>query len=93
MTLEPPRTAEQQSTFAPPARPATSPGGTPSPVPFIDSNKSKPIPPANTGNALLNWLVDLSTKIVHLERRFEPFFRPAFDAYAARSDRATRHGD
>src|SRR4051794_28077569 len=80
MTLEPPRTAEQQSTFAPPARPATSPGGTPSVVPVIDSNRSKPIPRANTGNTFLNWLVDLSTRVVHLERRFEPVFRSAFDA-------------
>jgi hypothetical protein len=68
MAVNPPRTADQQSTF------------TPGSVPYVDSNKSKPIPPANTGSALLNWLVDRSTDIVHLERRFEPFFRPVFDA-------------
>jgi hypothetical protein len=28
----------------------------------------------------LNWLADASTSLVHLERRFDPFFRPAFDA-------------
>jgi hypothetical protein len=28
----------------------------------------------------LNWLADASTALVHLERRFDPFFRPAFDA-------------
>ena len=29
---------------------------------------------------LLNWIADISTFIVHLERRFDPLFRPAFDA-------------
>lgn len=80
MAVNPPRTSDQQSTFSPPEHPASSPGGTPSSVPYIDSNRSKPIPPADTGSSLLNWLVDLSTDVVHLERRFEPFFRPAFDA-------------
>jgi hypothetical protein len=80
MALEPQRTSSPQSTFAPPSKSATSPDGAPSAVPFIDSQRSKPIPPANTGNALVDWLVDRSTDIVHLERRFEPFFRPAFDA-------------
>jgi hypothetical protein len=80
MAVESSRTSDRQSTFTPPAQPSTSPGGTPSAVPYIESNKSKPIPRANTGNALLDWLVDLSTNVVHLERRFEPFFRPAFDA-------------
>jgi hypothetical protein len=28
----------------------------------------------------LNWLSDASTSLVHLERRFDPFYRPAFDA-------------
>jgi hypothetical protein len=28
----------------------------------------------------LNWLANMSTRLVHLERRFDPFFRPAFDA-------------
>jgi len=28
----------------------------------------------------LNWLSDTSTSLVHLERRFDPFYRPAFDA-------------
>jgi hypothetical protein len=28
----------------------------------------------------LNWLSDASTAFVHLERRFDPFYRPAFDA-------------
>ncbi|MBV9508265.1 MAG: hypothetical protein JO323_25010 [Acidobacteriia bacterium] len=28
----------------------------------------------------MNWLADSSTALVHLERRFDPFLRPAFDA-------------
>ena len=46
----------------------------------LNSNASRPVPPANTGSALLNWLADASISFVHLERRFDPFFRPAFDA-------------
>jgi hypothetical protein len=46
----------------------------------LKSNPDRPIPKANTGSALLNWLADTSTLLVHLERRFDPFFRPAFDA-------------
>ncbi len=44
------------------------------------SNPDRPIPKANTGSALLNWLANTSTSLVHLERRFDPFFRPAFDS-------------
>ncbi len=43
-------------------------------------NPDRPIPKANTGSAFLNMIADLSTKLVQLERRFDPFFRPAFDA-------------
>jgi hypothetical protein len=50
------------------------------PVPALDSNVSRPVPRANTGSLFLNWLADLSLFFVHLERRFDPFFRPAFDA-------------
>ena len=46
----------------------------------LKSNPDRPIPKANTGSAFLNWLADASTSLVHLERRFDPFFRPAFDA-------------
>lgn len=46
----------------------------------MDSNTSRPVPPADTGSAFLNWLADASLSFVHLERRFDPFFRPAFDA-------------
>ncbi|HEY4305175.1 MAG TPA: hypothetical protein VGM82_11940 [Gemmatimonadaceae bacterium] len=79
MTLEP-RTSGQPSTFAPPTTPVTSPGGTPSAVPVIDSNRSKAIPRANTGSAMIDALVNLSTKLVQIERRFDPFVRPLFDA-------------
>jgi hypothetical protein len=43
-------------------------------------NPDRPIPKANTGSALLNLFVNLATKLVQLERRFDPWFRPAFDA-------------
>lgn len=46
----------------------------------MTSNPDRPIPKANTGSTLLNWLANASTAAVHLERRFDPFFRPAFDA-------------
>jgi hypothetical protein len=46
----------------------------------IHSNPDRPIPKSNTGSTILNWLSDASTAFVHLERRFDPFFRPAFDA-------------
>jgi len=38
------------------------------------------LPPADTGSRLLNWIANTSTSLVHLERRFEPFFRRPFDA-------------
>jgi hypothetical protein len=46
----------------------------------LSSNPARPIPRANTGSAVLNWIANTSTSLVHLERRFDPFFRPAFDA-------------
>ena len=46
----------------------------------MNSNPDRPIPKANTGSGFLNWLADASTALVHLERRFDPLFRPAFDA-------------
>jgi hypothetical protein len=45
-----------------------------------ESNISRPAPKANTGSAFLNWLSDTSTVLLHVERRFDPLFRPAFDA-------------
>ncbi len=46
----------------------------------IDSNRSRPVPPANTGNALLDFIADGLLKATQLERRIDPFIRPAFDA-------------
>ena len=46
----------------------------------MNSNASRPVPPADTGSKLLNWLSDTSMALIHLERRFDPFVRPAFDA-------------
>jgi hypothetical protein len=37
------------------------------------------LPPADTGNRLLDWISDASLVLLHLERRVDPFFRPAFD--------------
>ena len=46
----------------------------------MNSNPDRPIPKANTGSPLRNWLADASTSLVHLERRFDPLYRPLFDA-------------
>ena len=46
----------------------------------MDSNTSRPVPPADTGSALLNWISDASLRLLQLEHRIEPFIRPAFDA-------------
>ena len=63
-------------------RASFDPSVVPSPLPPPDptSNRSHPIPRANTGSKLLNWFVDTSTALVQFERRFDPFIRPAFDA-------------
>ena len=46
----------------------------------MNSNTSRPVPRANTGSAWRNWLSDTSLALIQLERRFDPFLRPAFDA-------------
>jgi hypothetical protein len=46
----------------------------------MNSNVSRPVPPANTGSKFLDILADTMLELVHLERRFDPFVRPAFDA-------------
>ncbi len=38
------------------------------------------MPRANTGSLFLNGLSDFFTLLLHLERRVDPWFRPAFDA-------------
>ena len=44
------------------------------------SNSGYGLPPADTGVRLLNWIANAAMFLVHVERRFDPFFRPAFDA-------------
>ena len=46
----------------------------------MNSNTSRPAPRANTGSAFLDAVSDLSTFLIHVERRIDPFVRPAFDA-------------
>ena len=48
--------------------------------PGPDSNRSRPLPRPDTGSAVLDGLARASTFLLHLERRFDPFLRPAFDA-------------
>ena len=45
-----------------------------------NSNASRPTPRADTGSVFLDWLSDAFNSLLHLERRFDPLFRPAFDA-------------
>ena len=37
------------------------------------------LPPPDTGNVLLNWIARALLFFIHVERRFDPFFRPLFD--------------
>jgi hypothetical protein len=48
----------------------------------LNSNASRPMPRADTGSTLLNWISDAFTCLLHVERRFDPWIRPAFDAVA-----------
>ncbi|NGZ09153.1 MAG: hypothetical protein CV088_07160 [Nitrospira sp. LK70] len=41
---------------------------------------SRPVPPADTGSAVLNWISDTSLRLVQLQRRIDPWMRPPFDA-------------
>ena len=45
-----------------------------------NSNVSRPVPPANTGSKLLDAVSDTLLALLQLERRFDPFVRPALDA-------------
>ena len=49
-------------------------------APVTNSNVSHPAPRANTGSALLDRLNGLVSLLMQVERRFDPFVRPAFDA-------------
>lgn len=43
-------------------------------------NPSRPIPPPRTGSPVLDLIARVSIGLIQLERRFDPLFRPAFDA-------------
>src|SRR5881394_3980762 len=53
------------------------PGTPPAPV---NSNVSRPIPRANTGSALLNFISNGFMALLQFERRFDHWLRPPFDA-------------
>jgi hypothetical protein len=46
----------------------------------MDSNTSRPVPGAMTGSALLNWTADTFLFLLQMQRRIDPWMRPAFDA-------------
>lgn len=46
----------------------------------MNSNISRPVPPAATSSALLNLISDTSMRLLQVQRRFDPLVRPAFDA-------------
>ena len=46
----------------------------------MNSNTSRPAPRANTGSVFLDKLSDFLSFMIRVERRFDPFVRPAFDA-------------
>ncbi|MEO8439727.1 MAG: catalase family protein [Spartobacteria bacterium] len=47
----------------------------------VNSNASRRMPQADTGSLFRNGLSDFLTELLHLERRIDPWFRPAFDAF------------
>jgi hypothetical protein len=48
-------------------------------MPPVTSNTSRPVPPANTGSAVLDFISDASVRLVNVYSRFDPFIRPVFD--------------
>jgi hypothetical protein len=46
----------------------------------MNSNVSRPAPSANTGSGLLDFVSDIGLFLLQMERRIDPFLRPAFDA-------------
>ena len=46
----------------------------------LGSMTSRPVPPADTGSAILDWISDTSLRLLQLQRRIDPWMRPAFDA-------------
>ena len=49
-------------------------------MPDSNSNASRPQPKADTGSALLDTISNTFTFLLQMERRIDPWFRPAFDA-------------
>ncbi|HYR58245.1 MAG TPA: hypothetical protein VEO95_06435 [Chthoniobacteraceae bacterium] len=49
-------------------------------MPDSTTNPSRPIPRANTGSAFLNLVSDTFMRALQMERRIDPWVRPAFDA-------------
>ena len=47
----------------------------------MNSNASRPVPPANTGSWLKNLFSDTSLRLLQLQRRIDPLLRPLFDAW------------
>jgi hypothetical protein len=46
----------------------------------VPTNADSPIPQANTGSWVKDTFADLMTRAIQVERRFDPLFRPAFEA-------------
>lgn len=46
----------------------------------MDSNTSRPVPRADTGSAVLNFIQNASMRAIQIQRRFDPWMRPLFDA-------------
>ena len=46
----------------------------------MNSNVSRPMPRANTGSWFLNVVSDTTMFLLQMERRIDPWLRPAFDA-------------
>jgi hypothetical protein len=47
----------------------------------MNSNASRPTPSANTGSTWRDVVSDAGMAMIRLERRFDPFVRPVFDAF------------
>ena len=47
----------------------------------MNSNASRPVPPANTGSWWKNLFSDTTLRLLQLERRIDPLLRPLFDAW------------
>lgn len=46
----------------------------------VEVNRSKPIPRAQTGSRIKDVTADVLTRLIQMERRVDPWLRPAFDA-------------